>query len=357
MKTYIKFLINLFNNSFLKVFIIFFIIILITNVLEQIEFFKDININFFYLIFLSLLNTPPIIFDILPFIFLLSTQVFFIYLIDKNELEIFKYSGLHNLKIIKIISIHSFILGLIFIVIFYNFSSILKNSYLLIKNKYSDDNKYLAVITENGLWVKDEINGVINVVNASKVNNEFLLNVSISQFNKNFEFIRIIQSDKVNISSKNWKVIEPKILINNVVTRPNQLIIQSNFDLKKINSLFSNLSSLSMADLFKLRKNYKSLNYSVIDIDSHLFKIFSYPVYLTLITIFSAIIMFSIEYRKNSFFKIILGIFLSVIIYYINYFFNVLGTNEKIPLILSIFLPLIILSIINFTSIIRLNEK
>ena len=67
--------------------------------------------------------------------------------------------------------------------------------------------------------------------------------------------------------------------------------------------------------------------------------------------------MFNIGYQKNSLFKIVLGIFLSVIIYYINNFFNVLGISEKIPLILSIFLPLIILSIINMTSLIRLNEK
>ena len=76
MKVYVKFLINLFNISFLKVFFSFFIIILITNILEQIEFFKNLNIGFFYLIFLSFLNTPAIVFEILPFIFLLSTQVF-----------------------------------------------------------------------------------------------------------------------------------------------------------------------------------------------------------------------------------------------------------------------------------------
>ena len=95
----------------------------------------------------------------------------------------------------------------------------------------------------------------------------------------------------------------------------------------------------------------------MIDIDSHLYKIASYPLYLTLITIFYAIIMFNIGYQKNSFFKITFGILLSVVIYYVNYFLNILGTNEKIPLILSIFMPLIILSIVNFTSIIKINEK
>jgi lipopolysaccharide export system permease protein len=357
MKIYIKFLINLFNISFFKVFSIFFIVILLTNILEQIDFFKNIDINFFYLVFLSFLNSPSILFEILPFIFLLSTQVFFISLIDRKELEIFKYTGLNNFMIIKIISLYTFIAGLILIIIFYNTSAILKNSYLLIKNKYSDTNKYLAVITENGLWIKDEINENVNIINANKVDNEFLLNVLITQFDKNFEITNIIQSKKVDISSYQWKIFNPTILKDNQQTVLNEIILQSNFDLKRISSLFSNLSSLTVVKLLELRKSYKALNYSVVNIDSHLYKIITYPIYLTLITIFAAIIMFNIGYQKNSFFKITLGILLSVVIYYINYFFNILGSNEKIPLLLSILMPLIILTIINFISIIKLNEK
>jgi lipopolysaccharide export system permease protein len=357
MKVYVKFLINLFNISFLKVFFSFFIIILITNILEQMEFFKNLDISFFYLIFLSLLNTPSIIFEILPFIFLLSTQVFFIYLIDKKELEIFKYSGLTNFIIIKIISFYSFVIGLVFIVFFYNISATMKNSYLLIKNKYSNDNKYLAVITENGLWIKDETKNTINIINANKVDNQFLLDVSITQLNKNFDVLKIIMSNKVDISSFKWKIKEPVILNNNQEYTLSELVFQSNFDLKKINSLFSNLSSLTVFKLIELRKSYKILNYSLVEIDSHLYRVISLPIYLTLITIFSAIIMFNIGYQKNTFYKITLGIFLSVIIYYINYFLIVLGTNEKIPLILSIFMPLVMLTIINFASIIKINEK
>ncbi|MDB9732003.1 LptF/LptG family permease [Candidatus Pelagibacter sp.] len=357
MKTYIKFLINLFNSSFFKVFAIFFIIIFILNILEQVEFFKNTNLSFLYLSFLSFLNTPSIVFEILPFIFLLATQLFFINLIDKSELEIFKYNGLDNLKIIKILSIYSLILGIIFIVFFYNISSVLKNSFLLIKNSYTKDDKYLAVITENGLWIKDEINNNINIVNAIRVDNEFLLEVTITQFNKAFQILRIIKSEKVDISSYDWIIIKPRILEENVENLTDQLILTSNFDLEKINTLFSNLYSLNIYDLIKLKRSYKSLNYSVIDLDSHLYKILSYPVYLVLITVFSAIIMLNVGYRRNTFFTITYGVFLSVVIYYVNYFLNILGTNEKIPLFLSISLPLIILSIINFTSIIKLNEK
>ena len=233
----------------------------------------------------------------------------------------------------------------------------MKNSYLIIKNKYSSDNKYLAVVTNNGLWIKDEIDDKINIINANKIDNEFLLDVSITQLNKNFEVLNIIKTKKINISSFNWKIYDVLILKDNMAINLIEMDFKSNFDLRKINSLFSNLSSLTITELFKLKKSYKNLNYSIVDIDSHTYKIIFYPIYLTLITMFSASIMFNIGYQKNSFFSITLGIFLSVVIYYMNYFLNILGTNQKIPLMLSILLPLIILTIINFTYMIKINEK
>ena len=357
MKTYIKFLLNLFFNSLWKTFFVFFGIVLITNIIDQLQFFKGIDVNFSLPLILSALNTPSIIYEILPFIFLISTQFFFIKLIDNRELEIFKYSGLTNLKIVKIIGLFSFLLGIFIIVFYYNFSSILKSKYLEIKNSYSNDDKYLAVITNNGLWIKDEINNKINIINAKEVSEHFLNEVLITQFNKEFELIRTIESKKVDITSPEWKILKPKVLINGLSQEFSEINFKSNFDLEKINSLFSNLSSLTVYGLIDLRKSYIALNYSLIDIDSHLLQIISYPVYLTLITILTAIIMFNTGHQKKNLHRIILGIFLSVIIYYISNFFSVLGTTEKIPLLLSIWFPLIILAIINLAFILRLNEK
>ena len=207
------------------------------------------------------------------------------------------------------------------------------------------------------MWLKDEIDNKINIINSNKVDNQFLLNVTITQLNKNFEVLNLIKSSKVDITNYNWKIFNPIVMNNNTQVYQDEMVLRSNFDLKKINSLFSNLSSLSVIELFELRNSYKSLNYSIIDIDAHLYKIISLPIYLTLISIFASIIMFNISYQQKAFFKIVFGIFFSVIIYYINYFINVLGINGKIPLILSVVMPLILLSIINFISIIRVNEK
>ena len=231
MKTYIKFLLNIFCNSFVKIFITFFSIILIIGIIEEIEFFKDLDKHFLYPMFLSLLNTPSVIFEILPFIFLITTQLFFIKLIDSNELEIFKYSGLTNIRIIKLISLFAFIMGILIIVFYYSFSSLLKSKYLKIKNSYSEDKKYLAVINDNGLWIKDTINDKINIINANKVNDQFLTNVLIVQFNSKFELIRTIESDKIDITSFEWKIKNSNVSENNVTKREEELLFKSNFNI------------------------------------------------------------------------------------------------------------------------------
>ena len=126
MKTYIKFLTIIFYKSLLFVSTIMFSLVFILNLLTELEFFKDLNVNNFFLIFLSFLNSPDMIFQMFPFIFLLTTQLFFIKLFNNNEIEIFKYSGLKNSKILIIISLLSIITGILISLLFYNLSSNLK---------------------------------------------------------------------------------------------------------------------------------------------------------------------------------------------------------------------------------------
>jgi len=355
--TYKKYILNLFTKTLIEVILIFFALILIINLFEEINFLKNENISSFYPIFLSLLNTPSVIFDIFPFIFLVSTIYFFIKLMDKNELFIFKYSGITNNKILGLLVLCSFFIGVLIIFGFYTFSSKLKSHYLLIKNEFTSDNKYLAVITENGLWIKDEINGKINIINADRINENLLINVSIVQFDKNFNLLQSIESKEVNVKSKYWIIKDPIVTKENVTNKFEFINLNSNFDLEKISNLFSNLSAMSVMELAKLKKDYFSLGYSTVDIAVYQHKIFSIPIYLSIMTLLSGIIMINSKYKKSKIFNIILGISLSVIIYYVNYFSGLLGVNGKIPIILSVWLPLIVLILISSIGLVRLNEK
>ena len=355
-KTYVKYITKEYIETLLKISFIFYALIFTLNIIEELTFFKNINASSLYPLLLTFLNAPSILYDIFPFIFLISTQFFFIQIFDKNELSIYKNFGLNNFKILKILTSTSLILALFIIIIFYNFSAKFKYLYLDIKNHYTLDNKYLAVITENGLWLKDEIDDSILIVNASSIDNYYLNDVLITELSNSFELVKNIEAEKIDIRNTTWKAVNVKIHVNNVTSKEKEFLIKTHFNLEKINSLFSNLSSLTMWELEKLKKDYETLGYSTLEVNAHKHKIIAYPIYLMIMTLLSGIIMLNIKVNKTKIFHLILGISLSVIIYYIKYFFNFLGENDKIPIMTAIWFPLIILLILCAVGSIRINE-
>ena len=358
LKVYQKYIINNFLAMLIKIFFIFFSLAFVLTIFEEISFFKDIEISFFVPFFLTLLNVPSVLYETFPFIFLISTQFFFIKLADRHELIAFKNFGLDNIKVLKLISFTTLLMGILVISIFYNISANMKFLYLEIKNEYTKDHKYLAAITENGLWIKDEIKENINIINAEKIEKNKIINVDILQFDKEFNLIQIVNADEIDITNNIWHIDSAVFSkYDSLEKSVNNLKFLTNFNYDKINNLFSNLSSLNIIELNKIKKDYEAMNYSTTEINSHIQKIFSYPIYLMIMTILSATIMMNIKYDKPKVFHLISGILLSVIIYYIHYFLSVLGKSEKIPVMASIWMPIILLTIISFIGLIRINEK
>jgi len=357
MKTYTKFLIYRFIKSFFNVFLIMITLVFILNILKEIEFLSNKEVNSLYPIYLSLMASPSIIFEMFPFVFLIATQFFFIKLFNNDEINIFKYSGLKNIKIINILSFVSFFIGLLTITVFYSLSSNLQHYYLQVKNNFSEDKFYLAVINKNGLWMKDVVDNKTSIINSSKMENNFLINTFITTFDKNFKLVRSLKSDKIDIKNNEWLIYNVTIFKDNVSQKSDLIKFRSNFNQKRIDSLFSNLSSLSLLKLIDLRQNYKSLNYSTVDVDMQIYKIATYPLLLVIMTILSSIIMLNTKKSGSKVLKIIIGLFFSVIIYYINNFFSVMGSTEKLPLIVSIWTPIIFLSLINLIMLVNINEK
>jgi len=344
-------------TALINIFLIFFSLVFILNLLTELEFFKEIEVSSFYPLYLSLINTPMFVFEMFPFIFLISTQVFFNNLFNNNEMNILKYSGLKNSKIFSILSITTFLLGIFIVFIFYNFSSNLKYFYLGLKSNYTTNDQYLAVITKNGLWIKDTNDNKTLMINAAKIDKNELQNAFISEFNSNYEIIRNIKSNKIDITKKEWVIKNAEIFIENNKIDEEKLYIKTNYDYEIIQNLFSNMSSLSVFELLEMRNNYKKLNYSLTEVDLQLIKLISYPIFFVLMVVFSGIIMMNTKSFKSKNLKITIGFFFSVIIYYINNFFYVLGNTEKISILTAITLPLLVFALINLILLKNLNVK
>ena len=357
MSTYIKFFFILFFKSLIYVLTVMICLVFILNLLGELEFFRNTNADIYFTLFLAFLNSPSMIFEMFPFIFLITSQLFFIKLLNNNELETLKYSGLKNSKILSILTTISFFTGVLIVLVFYNFSSNLKNIYLELKSPFTNDGKYLAVVTKNGLWIRDKIGENTIVINSSKIDNNYLIDNFITIFDDKYNVLKNINSNKIDITNYEWLVYDPKIYKKNNYENKEIIILNTNFNYKRIQSLYSNLTSLSVFELYELRENYKKLNYSLTDVDLQLLKLFTNPFYLVLMSLFSALLMIKIKQVSGTTIKISLGLFFSVVIYYINNFFFVLGSTEKLSIMFSIFTPLIMLTFINIFMLNRINEK
>ena len=351
------YLIKNFFLKFLNLTLIFLSLILILGLLEEISFVKNLDTNIFTPYLLTVLNAPITIFEIFPFIILLTTQFVLYDFFQKGELNLLKNNGLNNLKIIKSLLFITFVIGVFNAIVFYNLSSKMKFYYLNIKNDLSKDNKYLAMVNDSGLWIKDEIDDTILIIKSKKIQKNIIENVYINQFDKNFNLIKTIQSPKVDISNFEWSIYDPIITEKNIQKESKFMKIQTNFNEEKIYSFFSNITTLSIFDLFNLKKEFDKLGYSSIEIELHITKLFITPILYCLLTTISSIIMFNFSRDKSLIFMIILGILISVIIYYLQFVFTSLGNNGNIPIYLSIFFPLIILFLISIVGLININEK
>ena len=206
LKKYQIYLCSIFLKRFFLISIVFFCLVIIINFFEEISFSEKYNAEMYYAIYLSFLNAPSLIFEIFPFIFLITVKFMYLYLEDKSELKILNSNGISNLKIIYMLVILSTLLGLFLLLFFYSFSSNLKSKYLDTKNRFSNTNEYLAIVKDDGLWIKEEIEDSIFIIHAKKFDEQQLRSLTISEVDNYYEYKNTLIAKRADILSKNWKL-------------------------------------------------------------------------------------------------------------------------------------------------------
>ena len=358
LKKYQSYLTSIFLKQFAIICFIFFCLVIIINFFEEVRFSEKYSVDLFYAIYLSFLNAPSLIFEMFPFIFLITVKVFYLKLNDRNELDILNSNGISKIRVIFLLIITSIFLGLFILLFYYSFSSSLKSKYLDIKNRFSNTNEYLAVVKDDGLWIKEEIENNIFFIHAEGFDKNILKELTITEIDKYYNSKNTITAEKANIVSKNW-YLENVSLIDKDGKKEDykSLVHNSSFDGEIISNLFSNLNALNIYELHNLSSSYLKIGYSNIDIKIHLNKIYSMPFFYILMTVLGFVIINKLKNFKSRFFIIIFGVFVSVIVYYLNYFSGILGNSGVLPIYLSVWAPLIILFLVCNIGLIRVNEN
>ena len=360
-----SFIINKYiTKEFLKTLfiaiLIFFCLGFILNLFEEINFFKDLDVSIYMPISLSLMFVPSVIYNMFPFIILLSGIWFFYKIKKSDEVTAMKVSGMSNFSIIIIPGILSIVLGIFFITSIDPFTSTLVKKYETIKGNYERDLDYLAAVTENGIWIKEKGFKKVAIIRSDHLEKERLMEVTIYEFDDNENFVKRIDAEYADISSFDWSLKNAKIISSDgkiISENVKSFSYASSYDLNKIKKLYSNIDTISFWRIDNEIKLLEERGYSTNEMEAKLHRSFAFPFFLLSMLLLSSFFTLGTKFNENNWNYVFITIIASILIFFFNDFSAVLGKTEKLPMEVSVWMPIVIIFIFSFVGIIHANQK
>lgn len=360
-----KVLLNYLLKGFLKNF---FVIVGISycfgfllNLLEEIEFFKNTEVNFTIPLMLTTFFIPSMIIKLLPFIIFISSMLFMSKMRNNKDLLTLKVFGYSNMKIFFILGFFSFILGWIILFAINPITSNMSLFYEKTKSNYSKDIDHLVNYNKNGLWIKEELLNSKRIISAERPENFNLINIKVFKLDENNKLIEKIYAKKANILDNKWILTDVIVFeLNDDMlnkTKFDKYEINSIYNYNKINNLFKNFDTLSFLKIISKKKNLMENGYSENFLNESLQKMLTIPFFLFFMTSLASIFTMNTLKKSDNFKLILIGLIVCVLTFYFKDFFLALGQTEKIPMIFAIWSPIIALSFFSFIGILQINEK
>tara|TARA_B100000945_G_C20384633_1_gene599026 strand:- start:270 stop:1358 length:1089 start_codon:yes stop_codon:yes gene_type:complete len=360
-KVLFKYLLSGFFKTIFKVILIFYCFGLILNLFEEIEFFKNLNVNLFIPISLTAMFIPSLILKMLPFIIFISSLWFLFDLRNSTDLLNLKVFGYSNFRIFFILAFSSFIFGWVVLFAINPFTSTMVKYYEQTKSKYSRDIDHLVSINKNGLWTKENLDFGHRIITADKIDQNILEKIIIFDLDKNYNLIQKIYSESGDISNNNWILKEVSIMrFNKGIVEENQKkghSIYSKYDQKKINSLFRNFDTMSFLDLVLNYRDLQLRGYNKTFLNQNLNSMLSLPFFLFMMTALASILTMNTLKKSNNFTFILVGLIACVAVYYFKDLSLALGKTDRISLSLAAWIPVAIIGLFSSVGILQINEK
>jgi len=351
-----KYIAREFIKVVLNTIFVFFCLGFIMNLFEEINYFKDLDIGIYVPIMLSSLIAPSLLYNMFPFIILLSGIWFFLKIRKSDEVTAMKVSGMSNFSVIIIPGLLSFMLGIFFITSINPITSVFVQKYENIKGNYDRDKDYLAAITQNGIWIKEKN----NIIRATNLQKENLMNVTIYEFDKNNNFVKRVEAKSADISSTTWFLKSVKIVDDNGKILSDNMDLLSYFsiyDLKKIKSLYTNLDTVSFWNIGNEINLLEERGYSTKRMETKLHRSMAFPFFLLAMVLLSGVFTLGMRFKESNFTYAFIAIITCVLIYYFNDFSAALGRTEKLAVEVAVWMPIIIIFIFSSVGVIYANQK
>ncbi len=333
------------TNRYLIInFIIISLFIVFINLLELSRLLPEENKSLFNYLYLSFLKYPSILNEIIPFVTIISISFLIRNLINNNELVSMRNLGYSIFDIFLPIAISVFIMGLFFLILINPLSVMMASKY---DNKIDkrDVNLYSIKISNNEMWIKNEIDNQ----NSSFIN---IKNINLQDMNaKDIKILLISDQSNKFILAENGEFRENIFSLKNVkyynfldeyFNNLENLELEINFNKENI---LNSISKYKLVPFYKYINHTQTLNkfnlYSK-EIGLYYLSEILKPIFIVVLAF--VIVGFTSKFQRNeNFFKVL---FIAISVGFLIFLLKEIISKLTISLSMNIYLSCLIIFLI-----------
>ncbi len=327
---------------------IFFLLMGLIDLVEQIRRFSPLGVSFAEVAGLTLLNIPAGLYDILPLVMILSTVALFLGLSRSSELVVTRASGRSALRALLAPLAVALVIGLLAVAMFNPIVAATSKRYTALYEQYRSGGADVLSLSSEGLWLRQgSIEGqtLIRAVRANS-NGTTLFNATFLTYAPDGTPVRRIEADSATLTRGAWELSGVKEWLLDPDTNPEQnaqrhdtLKLSSTLTQERIRDSFGLPNTIPIWDLPAYIDQLEQAGFSARRHAVWFQMELARPLFLMAMMLIASAFTMRPQRSGNVGLSVLLSIMLGFLLYYIRNFSQILGENGQIPIALAAWAP------------------
>lgn len=337
-----------FLRSFMLVTGVFFAILLLIDLVEQLRRFSGQNLSFADTMGLSILNVPAALYTILPLLTIIAAVTLFLGLARTSELVVTRAAGRSALFSLLSPVLVAGLLGLLAVAAFNPIVAATSKQYEIRAAQFQDNASSVLSISDEGLWLRQGGDAGQTVIRAARANLDGtqLLNVTFLSFSPDGTPTRRIEADSAELTVGAWTLLNAKEWELTGRLNPEQaarsfasMAIATDLTRDRIQDSFGTPSAIPIWELPSFISDLERAGFSAQTHRIWYQMELALPVFLiAMVMIGAGFTMRHVRFGKTGQ-MVLMAILTGFGLYFVRNFAQVLGENGQIPILLAAWAP------------------
>lgn len=334
--------------TFLGVFTVFFAMITLLDVVNQLSLFKGRDVSFATVLTLTLLNAPKQVYQILPLIFLLSTVWLFLALSRSSELVVSRAAGRSALRSLMAPVLVTLVLGVLAVAVLNPVVASTSKEYEERLTDTRQGGRDVLSVGASGLWLRQGGENGQTVIRAARANLDGteLSDTTFITFDGEKGPVRRLEAQTAELRDGAWLLRQVKQWPLSSVANPefaafelDQIEIPSSLTKDQIRDRLGTPSSIPIWQLPSFISDLSNAGFSARRHSVWFHFQLALPVFLVAMVMIGAVFTMRHTRMGKTGLMSLFAVMSGFVVYFIRNFAQIMGENGELPILLAAWAP------------------